>query len=71
MTTTRKKVLPFIAKVLHSWDLFVPLGTWTCMGLVLGRAWDLDGTGTWTGLGLGRDCDKGSTEDLKRNTAQK
>ena len=44
MTTTRKKVLPFIAKVLLSWDWFVLLGSGTWMGLVLGRDWDLNGT---------------------------
>ena len=33
------------------------------MGLGLGWDWSLDGTGTWPGLG--QDCDKGRTEDLK------
>ena len=61
MRTTRKKVLPFIAKVSLSWDLL------SFLGLGLGWDWSLDGTGTgtWMGLGLRRDCDKGRTEDLK------
>ena len=48
MRTTRKKVLPFIAKVSLSWDLLSFLG----LGLVLGWEldWDLDGTGTWKGM---------------------
>ena len=61
MRTTRKKVLPFIAKVSLSWDLLSFLG----LGLVLGWELDWDLDGTWTGLGLGRECDKGRTEDLK------